>query len=1211
MEDQITQYIQNILQREPAPGEVDGWIAIIEGNVATLEEVRQMIIDTAEAVTNVYPMVLTYQAIYGRVPDADGLEYWTNVYASNLGLDDPATTTVNEALVEVLKPFVDPAQTPEFIDRYGANPTGDQFVAAAYQNVLNRVPDQDGLTYWQTRYAQIEASYADSGMTQDEITVQVRAEILEQFVNSAEYKTATAEEVDAYLTARAEGEDVSGSLWDLDPDANVGQTFTLTEGTDIMPGLIGSKGTTDTDGDDTIIAGLSNAGGFLDNNLGSGDVINGGLGFDTLQIIDEDSSLLPNMVGVERVNIQALGNNDTDVDFTNASGVEQIWNYRSTDDVDIENIQDDAVLGFFDTNTTMDADYAEDALADGAIDVEIINSDAELYVDTNENAVVVDTINVNVTGKEASALDIEVSNDSTPTNLNISGDAEFYIEGDALHDVQNVTITNTGDTTVNFDGLFGAGNTEDLTVQGGPGNDTFIIDRNGLDENDSFNGGDGDDALVVRFRGNADLTLAGAHESVIDAANNSDIETLVVDVYTTAGNEGNEGIVLEADEFETLHNFVFQDSLSIGGGNDTELDGDITVTGVENEDTFRFAVGSAETDGVVSFTAATGADTLNVITEGDFENGFTASGFETVNIELDNAGDTGDDNIDIDGLTVDADATVYLTGETATVEVYGFEGGNATIDASQLVTQGDRAIDANVIEAGVGSQNIIGTAQDDILTGDTLIEGVAQEHTVTIGGAVEEGDTYTLTVDGIEVEYVAADGDTVNDVEAGLADAINANVDLIAAGITADASGADLVITGNPDGTPFEVEGDATDAVATAQRSVIDLGEDGFDEGDTIAFTITPDGGAPVAFNIAVPIGGWSPAVAAANVTAAIAGNLVLIGAGLSAQVTDGTTVTVTGNPDGTDFAVTLQGTGGEGVTEALPVADAELIGFNAPSAPGDLFVFTIAGIEVEMLSQASTAASANALINLINDNEDLSDLGISAAPGANTWQVVVTDPSGNNLDITVDHTGTGTAPTIVGGPAAQTSVGVPVTDNAISVEEVQEGIEAGSDDNGPEDFTIVVTEEGVLEVGAASDTYTGGTGADSFVVQTVDIDGLGIVAAQAAADIITDFSIVEGDLINFEITNVAGTDDNYAEGPVNGHGNFNGALAQAQSDFADHIDLIYSAQQVGADVYIFAREVDDLGVPTGDTADQVVQLVGITLDDLSNDGSFIGGLIV
>lgn len=60
-----------------------------------------------------------------------------------------------------------------------------------------------------------------------------------------------------------------------------------------------------------------------------------------------------------------------------------------------------------------------------------------------------------------------------------------------------------------------------------------------------------------------------------------------------------------------------------------------------------------------------------------------------------------------------------------------------------------------------------------------------------------------------------------------------------------------------------------------------------------------------------------------------------------------------------------------------------------------------------------------------------------------------------------------------------------------------------------------------------------------------------------------------------------------------------------------------YSAQQVGNDVFIFADlwDADAAGggaaaAPGADgIADQVIQLVGVTLADLDNDGSFIVGL--
>ena len=804
MEDQITQYIQNILQREPAPGEVDGWIAIIEGNVATLEEVRQMIIDTAEAVTNVYPMVLTYQAIYGRVPDADGLEYWTNVYASNLGLDDPATTTVNEALVEVLKPFVDPAQTPEFIDRYGANPTGDQFVAAAYQNVLNRVPDQDGLTYWQTRYAQIEASYADSGMTQDEITVQVRAEILEQFVNSAEYKTATAEEVDAYLTARAEGEDVSGSLWDLDPDANVGQTFTLTEGTDIINGqpgnLIGSEGTVDNSGDDTILAGMSNAGGIFGplNNLGTGDVINGGDGFDTLKITDTAGvPIAPDMENVERIETQAL-DVDSLINLINAEGVQEVWNSRSTNNgpggsVTYTNVQNDVTIGLHDTATDIAVIFDGPVITDGELDIEVsgeVHSHVSADVDFSE----VTTLNINATGGNArqedgeSDLYVDIQfNDADLETLNVSGDSAIYIsdEGNGnFEDLTTVVVTNTGDTWLDLQS-----NAADLTATMGSGNDVLEVNANELDTNDTFDGGDGEDNLWLNFANDGSITSDDLMPStgpgdpispVIGAVNNTtNFEMVTIDVGD-ADNLGNTtAISLDASLFTTIKTFNFYNWVS-------DSLGAVFVDDVA-DDNF-FAAWADITNGA-TFVADTGTTILNLELEGD-ANEIVADGFTTVNIDLDNA----DAETDINLLVLDDKASAILTGEAENIDVQLGDAPTQTLNASAVVTEAEidvtrdpvsgvvTAVDlseANFLTGGGGVDTIIGTAQDDVLEGGS--EAGADTPDVATydltGLTLATGNVVSFTISGSTVSITVGATATPAAVAGQLAGALAALAD--------------------------------------------------------------------------------------------------------------------------------------------------------------------------------------------------------------------------------------------------------------------------------------------------------------------------------------------------------------------------------------------------------------------------------------------------
>jgi hypothetical protein len=222
MEAQLTLLIEQILQRSPEPGEIDSWIALIN-NPSTgldLDGVRDRIVNSAEAVDTVYPVIRAYQAVYGRVPDAGGLDFWTDHYRVLKNMDDASTPTVHEGMVELLKPFVDPIQTPEFIDRFGANPNANQYVYQCYLNVLGRLPDPSGQAYWEARYTEMHAEYtaANPGMSLADVNILTRAVLLEQFVNSQEYTNAADPFIDEFLTGAAdETESYVGPLWDRAP----------------------------------------------------------------------------------------------------------------------------------------------------------------------------------------------------------------------------------------------------------------------------------------------------------------------------------------------------------------------------------------------------------------------------------------------------------------------------------------------------------------------------------------------------------------------------------------------------------------------------------------------------------------------------------------------------------------------------------------------------------------------------------------------------------------------------------------------------------------------------------------------------------------------------------------------------------------------------------------------------------------------------------
>jgi Domain of unknown function (DUF4214) len=147
------------------------------------------------------------------VPDAAGLKYWTGVYESLLSsVPETPGSTVNQAMVALATPFVDPTLTPEFVTRYGANPSASTFVTELYGNVLGRQPDAAGQAYW---------TNVLNGLAQTDTPQQAHAALLEQFVDSTEYRTATLNYTHGFLAASAGGtETYSGSLFSQTPDSS-------------------------------------------------------------------------------------------------------------------------------------------------------------------------------------------------------------------------------------------------------------------------------------------------------------------------------------------------------------------------------------------------------------------------------------------------------------------------------------------------------------------------------------------------------------------------------------------------------------------------------------------------------------------------------------------------------------------------------------------------------------------------------------------------------------------------------------------------------------------------------------------------------------------------------------------------------------------------------------------------------------------------------
>ena len=132
-----------------------------------------------------------------------------------------------------------------------------------------------------------------------------------------------------------------------DGDDAVGATFALTIDANPDSAQIDFDNIVGTDGDDTIEGGLGlfNAGGFIGQvlapELQGEDVIDGGDGQDVLNVVLNGvfgaiTGNAPTISNVEVINIEVRdGFGDPAVDFSNISGVEQVWLVNSEDEEDL------------------------------------------------------------------------------------------------------------------------------------------------------------------------------------------------------------------------------------------------------------------------------------------------------------------------------------------------------------------------------------------------------------------------------------------------------------------------------------------------------------------------------------------------------------------------------------------------------------------------------------------------------------------------------------------------------------------------------------------------------------------------------------------------------------------------------------------------------------------------------------------------------------
>lgn len=827
----VTQYFNNVLQRDPSASELSSWVALIDSGALTSAQALEAIVNSSEAQTYAAQVIRFYQAAFGRLPDAAGINGWVDQLVAG------TTTTTELAVGFVL--------SAEWTARYGGTEVNAATLTGLYQNVLGRSPSG----------AEIDAWIA-TGQSLDQVFI--------GFANSAEFQNNASTAVNALLTtagntATADIATIYDPTKSLDVDTNNGSTFTLTSGVDNVTGTANNDTINATPGDNG--SGVANV-----ETLNAFDTIDGGAGTDTLNdfLVGATSTAAATVTNVENYVVNGDGAITSDVQGW--TGLQNVTVAASTGALDIDtksnvtnvttkgdsgadnvHVQDNGAAGT-DTlatvkveDTTGTVTVVSDVLT--SLTLDNTGTGAALVTaaaGTRDLMLTVDGVGTQtVTDATATGLTIKSSGNATTALTTVAAaatavtiDADETLGIAALTTNVAKTVTVTGDsvatvtaatvgalTTIDTSGATGGltwtpalgtgvtytggagkdtiasmGATTKANTLGG-GDDSVTLTVAALGTGGSIDAGDGTDTLGLTaanaatasagttFEGTVSnfekvsigAVAADAGVTTVDMANLDDINHIISAGLT--GNDGGDSLV--------LNNVTTGGTFELIGDNTAGEDGTtINVSGaaVNASDTFTVHLNTGTTAGVIVGDDITIADveTVNISTQ-DGETSTTAvaasihtatlvaTSATTVNVSGNNGLNlTNTGNTKIE--TFDASGIAADTAaDTAANLAVTFVSDNVTTAVSITGGAGDDTLTADAASTKVNT--ISGGAGDDNITGgagaDVLTGGAGAD---TLTGNLGQ-DTFTGG-DGNDnfVIGVTASGvlyDTITDATAG------------------------------------------------------------------------------------------------------------------------------------------------------------------------------------------------------------------------------------------------------------------------------------------------------------------------------------------------------------------------------------------------------------------------------------------------------------
>jgi hypothetical protein len=540
-----------------------------------------------------------------------------------------------------------------------------------------------------------------------------------------------------------------------------GQTFMLTTGTDISGVLLGSNGTINTDGDDTLAA--------TNLTYTAGDVLVGGNGNDVLNIEAGANNVTAatSVSGIETVNVNFTSFATQSFDANNVVGAAITVNQGQTagaTSATVNNLSASSSLtldsdftgtltmaGAAGTVNAVDAATVTATLASAGGSITINGDDSTNAINLSSAAGAQTTDSATINGAGTVALDAEATGTAVVENLTLSGNgaaviydiADAATAGDTLE-----TLTFTGDQSVTviasaaaFAGLDAAADFADNTTAGTV---TARVDTRATADLTDVK------ADVMQFGVDgaaATLTVANAQNLALTADVNA---TASLTVDSTELTTGDETLNLEVQATQTTNALVVSDFEVVNLNVDDQLatTGTVTLAGL---------TGGASTD--VNVTGGPDNLTLTAVTADNIvATNYTGNLNVATNANVDNVtGGSGNDIFVANNAAGGAAITFTGNGGNDTLQVAAatttgaitFTGGAGTVDTLQFTSASsvaDRFTTTDVETFQIDVDSVIDardiTGQSFIVTGDnadgaeTLTLDLTNTNTVDLSSLV-------------------------------------------------------------------------------------------------------------------------------------------------------------------------------------------------------------------------------------------------------------------------------------------------------------------------------------------------------------------------------------------------------------------------------------------------------------------------------------------